>query len=265
MNYFQKKIHTEICEELIKSSPPYTDIFAKYHITNSDHQSDFIECVKKIKSAQRKDLNDISNRFSSRKTNKKYFHIPNPLRGLVIFSTLFCCLPILFLLVISCCFYEKYFDISALPFLTAVTSLLTIVVGVVGWSTSAWISHRNSKIQHAISLVGARFSNAQFLEHSRVCRDIFENREVSYKEYKEKENGNDDEKKEVQSIKYMLNYFEFVSVGVISGEIDIGIVKKTLRGNMRYYIEKCDNIIKDNQLKNPSVWRNFTNLYEVIR
>ncbi|HEY4713227.1 MAG TPA: DUF4760 domain-containing protein, partial [Aquirhabdus sp.] len=62
----------------------------------------------------------------------------------------------------------------------------------------------------------------------------------------------------IESTTYMLNFMEFLSVGMRFGDFDEELVKKTMKSMMLRLYNICEPYISDSQLTNKSTLENFT-------
>ena len=74
------------------------------------------------------------------------------------------------------------------------------------------------------------------------------------------ESKKDDASAALQAMRYILNWFEFISVGVLLGDLDLEIVTKTIRSNLNLYVDRCLPYIIDLQKSNPRIMENLIEL-----
>jgi hypothetical protein len=70
----------------------------------------------------------------------------------------------------------------------------------------------------------------------------------------------------LESAYYVANYFEFISVGVLNGDLDDTMIENTLRSIIVNWFEHLEPIIydaqtEDNGSKNPRIFRSYIALY----
>jgi hypothetical protein len=125
--------------------------------------------------------------------------------------------------------------------LSAVATFVAIAVAALGWCIGSSVTHRNSRIQHTVNLVATRFTQTNFTVHvDRFSRHFATGPAVTRERMEALHQSKDEEDFLAgQSVKYMLNYFEFISIGVLSGDLDQNIVRKALRGNLIFHYERC--------------------------
>ena len=134
-------------------------------------------------------------------------------------------------------------DPQTYPLFSATATVMAIAVAAVGWGVAGWVSHRNGRVQHTINLLSTRFSQATFVQNAAnfvdhfgpggaplVTRSDIDALTVSKTEA---------ERNAARAVRYLLNYFEFIAVGVRRGDIDLGIVRENWRGVIRFYVDRC--------------------------
>lgn len=152
-------------------------------------------------------------------------------------------------------------DRTTYPILGAVAGFCAISVAAIGWGVSGWIAHRNNRSRYTLDVVAARYAQTAFTDALRGFNEVFKGVAINEATVAALANDPDPEKrKAVQGLRYLVNYFEFIAVGVLEGEIDEKIVAKTLRGNLIYIYDRCATYIIDLQRTNPRTLENFTAL-----
>ncbi|TCM62298.1 uncharacterized protein DUF4760 [Acinetobacter calcoaceticus] len=140
--------------------------------------------------------------------------------------------------------------------------LLGTLAVVLGWLFNSRAQDLTSKRSHSIqTLMSSRLSEA-YANHSNYAMDVY----VRLK----KKNGEDyivtpqdiEECTQLErnAIFYQLNYFEFISVGVRYGDLDENLIKNTLKSIMRTNYTFFEEVIKDKQSKNPTLYEHLTAL-----
>jgi hypothetical protein len=137
------------------------------------------------------------------------------------------------------------------PLLGAVASL---TVAATGWGVGAWVAHRNAVRQNTNNLLFARYSQSIFTESTHRFNSEFgvsSDAKITPERLRELRDGSDEEKRSAEAVSYILNYFEFISNGVISGDLDAGIVRNIKRGTLCFYYDKCEPYIHFANRRNP--------------
>ena len=146
--------------------------------------------------------------------------------------------------------------------------LVGVVFAVEGWMVSAYITLRNSIKQHTINTLLQSRLSAVYMESARIINESFfapgmndEPISVTFirSSFNVKERG---------AVDYVLNYFEFLAVGIRHGDLDKNVLGHTLRGILVRLYGKMILYIKfmrdDDGIKvgNPAQLEHLTWLYE---
>jgi hypothetical protein len=156
------------------------------------------------------------------------------------------------------------------PLFTAAVGLIAVAVAAVGWAFAAWVAHRNSRLQHTINIVFTRFAQAPFADnlkrfHKTFGFDPLPRVTRADIEHAERPEASDEERDAAQAVKFILNYFEFISMGVLKGDLDIEVIRRTLRGNMLYYFDKTAPLIVEARKSNPKSMEHYAELILHLR
>ena len=126
---------------------------------------------------------------------------------------------------------------------------------------ASWTAHRNARAQHTLNILATRFSNASFGEQTAIFNRYFDgkliNKALIQDLSKSKDKSDTDA---LQALRHILNWFEFISVGVALGDLDLEIVHKTVRSNLIFYCDKCLTYIHEVQATEPKILENLTKL-----
>jgi len=144
------------------------------------------------------------------------------------------------------------------PRLSSFVGLCAVVAAATGWGVSGWIAHRNTRSKHTLDIVAARFAQPAFNHAFAEFNKVFDGRIDAALVNRFATSGNMAEREGVQALRYLVNYFEFISVGILSGEFDERIIAKTLRGNLIHVYDRCAFYIAEVQASNPRTLENFT-------
>lgn len=105
-------------------------------------------------------------------------------------------------------------------------ALVAALIAVVGFVVSAMVSINNSVKQHTIKLLLESRLSEIYMQHAAVINSTFLSPAgIICVTEEEVRNGFRRE-----SISYILNYLEFLAVGIKNGELDERLMRKTLRG-----------------------------------
>ena len=145
--------------------------------------------------------------------------------------------------------------------LAAVVTSVAVIAATTGWIANLWLTHRLNATKHTIDFVSGRFYNKEFNEAVKIFNLYFRTRSVTTKIIEELDQTDREvDQAVIQSVKYLLNYFEFIAVGLAEGVLDYEIVRKSLRGNIVYYYDKCRPYIADLCEKNSDTLKNLRDL-----
>lgn len=136
----------------------------------------------------------------------------------------------------------------------------TLAVVAVGWAVAGWISHRNTVRQNTNTLLFARFSHAPFGEAIKRFHDEFGfdlNPRITVSRFDALRVGDEDDKRAVSSMLYILNYYEFICCGILSGDLNAKIVESNIRGIIIYYFDKCEPCIKSWNAENHRTYEHL--------
>jgi hypothetical protein len=150
-------------------------------------------------------------------------------------------------------------DPTRLPVLSGFVGLCAVLAAALGWGVSSWVAHRTARAKHTLDIVSARFAQPAFGQALSDFNAGFLGRRIDTA-LVARFAGSDEprERAAVQGLRYLVNYFEFISVGVLMGELDDRIVRRTLRGNLNYVYDKCAFYIAEVQAANPRTLEHFT-------
>lgn len=123
--------------------------------------------------------------------------------------------------------------------------LFGVVSGITGWIVSAYITLRNSIKQHTINTMLQSRLSATYMESAKVINKNFfapsmANDPPTPLEYM----LSDEHCEQRAAVDYVLNYFEFLAVGIRHGDLDRRVLSHTLRGIVVRLYEKKINYLK---------------------
>lgn len=201
----------------------------------------------------------LENAIARRTTARRYFRarIRNPIRISTLLSSTIGIISFAFGLWL---FWRVDFsDAQTFPLMSSVAAVWAIGVAAVGWGVSAWIAHRNNRSKYTLDTVAARYSQPAFSEALKNFNAKFKGVRISEQLVTQMSSSTDlDDLNAVQSLRYLLNYFEFLAVGILHGELDERIVARTMRGNLIYVYDHAAKYITELQASNPKTLENFS-------
>jgi hypothetical protein len=143
-------------------------------------------------------------------------------------------------------------------------SLIAVSAAAAGWAVAGWLTHRNTIRQNTNSIVFARFSHVAFgeaMHHFHKAFGYDPNSTISREQLLElRATGKDEDFKTATAVTYLLNYYEFISSGVIRGDLDQTIVRDNLRSVIIYYHDRCRPYIRFMNNMNPKIFENLIKL-----
>jgi hypothetical protein len=135
---------------------------------------------------------------------------------------------------------------------------------VIGWIVSALTTIRNSVKQHTINTLLQSRLSAVYMAHAEAVGDHF----AAYVARKRLNPASartpiDDIPK--KSIGYILNYFEFIAIGIRYGDLDESVMKSSMRSMLTRTVHLVDALVQDAVAENPRAYSNLIWLYRKWR
>jgi Domain of unknown function (DUF4760) len=162
-----------------------------------------------------------------------------------------------------------YHYTSGNPAYPIYSALMTISAVAVGWWVVGRMTHRNTIRQNTNAMVFARFQHAVFNDAMNRFHVAFGYDPNEYVSRERVVQLRDPDKPEdfaaAGSVLYLLNYFEFIASGVISGDLDAAIIRDNLRGFVVYYYDKCEPYIRHQNKLNHRAFQNLIKLRTAYR
>ena len=146
-------------------------------------------------------------------------------------------------------FYLK--DPQAVPLL-AVVAYGAAAFALTGWVVQSWISIRNSRKQHTINVLFNTRLSPEYIQNTENIRAYFpEESEIKLKDLKEMP-----DRTVMESVRFLLNYYEFVAVGIRHGDLDIRLIRDCLCSQLCIFVDRCEDVIRnvrnENQFWEPA-------------
>lgn len=107
--------------------------------------------------------------------------------------------------------------------------VLGVAVAATGWITSSYITLRNSIKQHTINTLLQSRLSATYMENVKLANKRYFSMEGIFPVTKEEIQKKDPDS-QLAALGYILNYLEFVAVGIKNGDLDEKLMKQTFRG-----------------------------------
>lgn len=107
--------------------------------------------------------------------------------------------------------------------------ILTAFVALAGWVCSALVAIRNSVKQHTVSTLLQSRLSAVFQERGERLVDLLTDDNGDCRTLTEQHIAALSPR-EIASVRYLLNYYEFIAVGIRHGDLDERLLEQTIRG-----------------------------------
>lgn len=131
------------------------------------------------------------------------------------------------------------------------------MAAMMGWTVSAYISVKNSIKQHTINtLLQSRLSET-YMKRAKEVSDHFAEPSGALIPVRAEEIGKTETFEKLEALRYVLNYFEFISVGIRHGDLHEGLLKGSLRGMLCSVYEVAEEFVKDKRNSNPKAWEHL--------
>lgn len=136
--------------------------------------------------------------------------------------------------------------------------VLTITLATMGWVLTNLINSRNSIRQHTVTILTQMRMSTEFMKNANKLQFLLENHTViDFKYYF----SLDDKDQSKESIRYILNYLEFVAAGIRLGDLDEQLVRSAQRGMFIKAFEMCEQYILKINSENPSTFEHLIATY----
>lgn len=114
------------------------------------------------------------------------------------------------------------------------------LVALAGWMIQAWISVRNSRKQHTMNVLLQTRLNPQFADHAnRISKKFPAGAPITYKEITKPEN-----EAEYDSVRWVLNYYEFIAAGISHGDLDEPLMMDCICTQMSLFCGRAEDVIQ---------------------
>ncbi|EGY53161.1 DUF4760 domain-containing protein [Neisseria shayeganii] len=166
----------------------------------------------------------------------------------VVFVALF----ILYLFLISIRLHPNLSDINWFWVVRPAGVKLSIWLGVIttaflptmGWLWSSFVAIRNHVKQHSMNILLETRTSAVYMENAKKINEVLRCPEKSLADVR-------------VEISYILNFLEFVAIGIRQNDIDEHIFYQAWRGFLNNVIKRFRPVIDEVQVSRPSVWENL--------
>lgn len=130
---------------------------------------------------------------------------------------------------------------------TATVAYVAAVAALVGWIVQSFIAMRNSRKQHTINVLFQTRMNPEFANNVANI----------HKPYPSPQNIPADAIKKMEdqsvfdSVKYVLNYYEFIAVGIRHGDLDEKLMRDCLCSQLCKFCGRANDVIRDARGESP--------------
>jgi hypothetical protein len=137
--------------------------------------------------------------------------------------------------------------------------LITLASALTGWIITAMVTVRNSIKQHTINALLQSRLSATYMAHADVVNRNFLAPDGSLMPLlqSELEAQSDATQAKLNSLRYILNYIEFISVGIRYGDLHESLLKSSLRGIVLNAFQFSEAYIKHSQKVNMKAYENL--------
>ena len=152
------------------------------------------------------------------------------------------------------------------------TAIGATLAGVVTFTLNAIAQNRRSRTQHTIKILfDTRISQEFRIRLERRAEHFTPGSVVDAERYfawlnassaVRRDSGEAQRKYEsADALRSLLNYYEFIAVGIRTGDLDERLLRKTIRGIMCSLVADCRPIVLAEQSRNPLSYENLAWLY----
>jgi len=140
-------------------------------------------------------------------------------------------------------------------------AVVGVLVAAIGALFAGWLSVHNTIRQHTITtLLDSRLSETYMRYADVLCRHYtsYDARIKANPALRESPTDNID----ILALRYILNYFEFIAIGVRRGDFDEVTLKDSLRSILRTNVQKSMSWIRIEQMSNDRLYTNLMWLFK---
>lgn len=137
-----------------------------------------------------------------------------------------------------------------------VLSISAALLAMCGWLFTNMVNMRNSIRRHTIdTLLQSRLSST-YMRYADILSRHYTDYDIRRKANPAlRENPTDN--LDIQALRYILNYFEFIAIGIKRGDLDEEMLRDSLKSILRKNVEMSIHWIRRAQLDNPSLFVNL--------
>lgn len=158
----------------------------------------------------------------------------------------------------------------------AMATLAALFFGVFSFFYRSHEAEAQSKKQHTIKMLFDTRLSSEFRRHLELRKLHFPEGEhvdpakfTSFLKAQRDTTLSDDEalsrRQSAEALRSLLNYYEFLALGIARGDLDEDMLKGSIRGIMCNLVTDCVHIIVDIQEENPRGYEHLARLYNAWR
>ena len=126
-----------------------------------------------------------------------------------------------------------------------------------GWIITAWITVRNSIKQHTINTLLQSRLSPEYMKHATNFNNYFFNVNREKIPIVNADLIDTAKRAHIDCARYVLNYFEFMAVGIRYGDLDGDLLKDSMHWILNNSYEISEALIKKRQATNPKIYENL--------
>ena len=176
-----------------------------------------------------------------------------------------CVSALVFLVVLVVLWQLKNFDIGFYRKFTGSMwiGLASAAVAMITWMGTSFVALRNSIKQHTITtLLQMRLSATYMGYADTVSKHFIDYDSRLKKDLRLPETEKSTDKLDLNALRYILNYFEFLAIGISRADFDEGMLRSSLRSILRKNVQMSRSYIRDSQELNPFLYEHLAWLHD---
>lgn len=136
--------------------------------------------------------------------------------------------------------------------------LLAASTATVGWIVTSWVNLRNSVKQHTINTLLQSRLSAEYMRHATKVGKHYQ----KFQERKDSgllDNALEDATTNISehSLQYVLNYFEFIALGIRAGDLHEAMLRDSLRSIVCRNVKMSVSWIDRCRVESPRLYENL--------
>lgn len=139
--------------------------------------------------------------------------------------------------------------------------MLAALMATVGWIITNYLTCSNSIRQHTVNILTEIRLSSEFMHNANLLQSIFDKKIIVDMKYYNDLGNIENGTKIRDSIRFILNYLEFVSVGIRMGDLDERLIIEYQRGMFIRAYEQCEPFIREQSENSKTTFRNLIITY----